>query len=134
MNSYQQKIALLNEEIDILKLQLVNKEKEMDQMKIQLKNLKRSRSTDSGYERGRQSMLNNSLLTNKATSNTSLDMTGSVVQSVETGKEDHSGQLQISNDEIKLLKNKIARLEDDLVFATQVIFFLRKKVLKYFLI
>ncbi|RNA11089.1 SOGA2, partial [Brachionus plicatilis] len=117
MNSYQQKIALLNEEIDILKIQLVNKEKEMDQMKIQLRNLKRSRSSDSGYERGRQSMLNNSLLGNKATSNMSLDMTGSLAHSTE--QEQSPGKMQVANDEIKLLKNKIARLEDDLVFTTQ---------------
>lgn len=115
MNSYQQKIALLNEEIDILKIQLVNKEKEMDQMKIQLKNLKRSRSTDSGYERGRKS--NNYPLGNKATSNTSLETTGSMV---EPTKENNSEQIQVANDEIKLLKNKIARLEDDLLFASQV--------------
>lgn len=117
MNSYQQKIALLNEEIDILKIQLVNKEKEMDQMKIQLKNLKRSRSTDCGYERGRKSTSNNHTLGNKATSNTSLETTGSIT---EPAKENNSEQIQVANDEIKLLKNKIARLEDDLIFVSQV--------------
>ena len=125
MNSYQQKIALLNEEIDILKIQLMNKEKEMEQMKIQLKNLKRSRSSDSGYDRNRRQLtLNNTVLNGKANSNTSLDTTGTsiIVNSSNLNSDEQFTQVQISNDEIKLLKNKISRLEDDLVFVTQVIF------------
>ncbi|CAF0782220.1 unnamed protein product [Brachionus calyciflorus] len=129
MNSYQQKIALLNEEIDILKIQLMNKEKEMEQIKIQLKNLKRSRSSDSGYDRNRRQLTpsNNGLLNGKANSNMSLDTSGNLIINSNTNNSDLSRdsssctitQIQMANDEIKLLKNKIARLEDDLMFVTQ---------------
>lgn len=143
INSYQQKIALLNEEIDIIKHQLINKDKELDQLKIQLKNLKRSRSSDSGYERNRRQLtLNNSILNGKSNSNTSIDTSGAIIihssnnnnnmpnepgprdDKKHRGSESSDGltiQLQMANDEIRLLRNKIARLEDDLVFATQVV-------------
>lgn len=51
LNSYQQKISLLNEEIDLLKQQVLGKDKELEQYRIQVKNLKRSRSSDSTYDR-----------------------------------------------------------------------------------
>lgn len=165
LNSYQQKISILNEEIDLLKQQLLGRDKELEQYKIQLKNLKRSRSSDSGYERNkRQLTLNNSILTGKSNSNSSIETvmsatnpaaaaaaavisnsssssssTSSSSSSAPTSatitagsgsskttngsgdSSDTSGrQLDIANDEIKLLRNKIARLEDDLLFVTQV--------------
>ena len=46
LNSYQQKISIFNEETDILKNQLNSKDRELDQLKIQLKNLKRSKSSE----------------------------------------------------------------------------------------
>ena len=55
LNSYQQKISVLNEEIDLLKQQVLSKDKELDQYRIQLKNLKRSRSSESSYERSSSS-------------------------------------------------------------------------------
>ena len=35
-----------------------------------------------------------------------------------------SRQVEIANDEVRLLRNKIARLEDDLLIVTQVIYFI----------
>lgn len=55
LNSYQQKITVLNEEIDLLKQQVLGKDKELEQYRIQLKNLKRSRSSESAYERSSSS-------------------------------------------------------------------------------
>ena len=46
LSSYQQKIAILNDEIHMLKQQSTTKDKEMDQMRLQLKNLKRSKSQE----------------------------------------------------------------------------------------
>lgn len=179
LNSYQQKIAIFNEEIDILKQQLVNKDKELDQLKLQLKNLKRSKSSESAYERNRRQLtFNNSVLNGRSGSNSSINtssssqansalpsssssstnsgntVTGSnsIPEVPETGEttaqasltetkpnsdesimdrkqrsmsvdtsETLSRQIEIANDEIRLLRNKLARVEDDLLVVTQVI-------------
>ena len=129
----------------MLKHQIVDKDKEMNILKLQLKNLKRSHSSDSSYDRNRGNTANG-----RDTSKTSEDSVGNSTPTVASSgestdatkcgnKSDESGlerkqrsmsvdtsetltrQYEIVNDELKLLRNKIARLEDDLLQVTQVI-------------
>lgn len=155
LNSYQQKISLLNEEIDLVKQQVLSKDKELEQYRIQLKNLKRSRSTDSSSSSQRRAQQaststsdpNNSILTGKSSSSSSIEkvsihqgdteieitkktstttkMSLSSDNLTASGGQQQSDatlsrQLEGANDEIRLLRNKIARLEDDLSTVTQV--------------
>lgn len=140
LNSYQQKISIYNEEIDLLKSQLVGKDKDLDQMRIQLKNLKRSKSSDSSYDRNRRftnssAKPNDSVNNNEEksgekqdpnkTSNTEESNADRKQRSMSVDtSETLSRQVEIANDEVRLLRNKIARLEDDLLIVTQVIYFI----------
>jgi hypothetical protein len=148
---------------------VTNKDKELEQYRIQLKNLKRSRSSDTYERNNRRQVVENSnaVLTGKSNSSTSIEQSSSssgnntssssssnsssdtvpativegdvahhnvVVEKKKEGKMSASSdsnlpqpsdmtlsrQLDCANDEIKLLRNKIARLEDDLLSATQV--------------
>ena len=162
INSYQQKIALLNEEIELLKQQLNIKDKELDQFRIQLKNLKRSRSNESSLSSRRQLTLTNIAQLSELDSDLLLDdnknsnsnssqltalekienliiystnnnsklssVTSENVNQQERNKRaasvdstnNSAKQLEITKDEIRLLRNKISRLEDDLMIVTQV--------------
>ncbi len=136
--------------MDILKQQLTNRDKEVDQLKLQLKNLKRSRSSEVSANNRKQfsvntntsksdsastysSDMNSSSPSSSSSADTSSTSTSNSNQEVssETRKqrsmsfdasETLSKQVDIANDEIKLLRNKISRLEDDLLFVSQVRF------------
>jgi hypothetical protein len=156
IHTYQQKIAVLNEELDIVKHQLIAKDKEMDQFKIQLKNLKRSRSSESGYarrqlnappqgehvEKDADPALDKiaSLIISSSSSKYTKEDSGELAkgsdeaarakraQSVDSS-ENSKKQIDMAKDEIKLLRNKIQRLEDDLAIVTQVkIVFIEQKL------
>jgi regulator of replication initiation timing len=106
MNSYQQKISILNDEINQLKQDIINRDNEMTQLRLQYKILKqRSRSVD----RTLNSNSNNSLNDdggkdlNRSRRGVSVDGGGNLRE-----------QLDTSLDEIRLLKNKLLRLEDEL--------------------
>jgi hypothetical protein len=105
MNSYQQKISILNEEINHLKQDVNQRDNEISQLHIQYKILKqRSRSVD----RPSNSNLNNHLnddggKDNRSRRGVSVDGGGNLRE-----------QLDASMDEIRLLKNKLLRLEDEL--------------------
>jgi hypothetical protein len=167
INTYQQKITLLNEEIDILKQQLNAKDKDLEQYRIQLKNLKRSRSNESSQLARHVLQLNsnnNNNNNNQENNNNSSEKFDNIViyssnskytkddnveignksgtdanssgkgdeqsnsvrnkraQSVDSSSDNQSKQIEMAKDEIKLLRNKIARLEDDLSHTTQVRF------------
>jgi chromosome segregation ATPase len=98
MNSYQQKISFLNDEISSLKKDITDRDKEISQLRIQYKILKqRSQSVD----RSSDDNVNND--TNRFKRGISVDGGGNLRE-----------QLEASNDEIRLLKNKLLRLEDEL--------------------
>jgi chromosome segregation ATPase len=151
LNSYQQKASLANEEISLFKQQIMNKDKELEQLKIQLKNLKRSRSTDNMANRQQQQQQQRQSTTtftntnmknlpplpsNKFTSNDDsskketirieskttddLKLTTTDRKLRSSSVESSGRQIDIVNDEMRLLKNKIARLEDDLSTVTTV--------------
>lgn len=113
LSTYQQKITIYNDEIGILKHQITSKDREMDSMRLQLKNLKRGRSTDRDYGRRHVTSYNDHA---DDEDNTERKVRSSSVELTDT----ISRQNEINNDEVKLLKNKIARLEDDLSYVTQV--------------
>jgi len=130
--------------LDILKQQLINRDKEVDQLKLQLKNLKRSRSSEVSANTRKQFSVNtntsktdsastdmnsSSSSSSSAESSSTNTSNNNEEMSSETRKprsmsfdasETLSKQVEIANDEIKLLRNKISRLEDDLLFVTQV--------------
>ena len=153
ISSYQQKIALLNEELDVHKNQLISKDKELEQFKIQLKNLKRSRSSEGGGYARRQLNLSSGIASTpenkavddaKTNTDPALDKIANLIIHSSSSKyneeealsssesnrskrassvdsvENSMKQAEMAKDEIKLLRNKIARLEDDLMIATQV--------------
>lgn len=174
ISSYQQKIALLNEELELHKQQLTGKDKELEQYRIQLKNLKRSRSIESGFNSSASNARRQLNLTNntngsvngssdssegkKSDSDNSLDKIANMIiyssdskytqddnmalarlaeaeekarkqraQSVDSA-ENSKKQVEMAQDEVRLLRNKIQRLEDDLLIATQVrVFFTTKQ-------
>jgi chromosome segregation ATPase len=106
MSSYQQKISLLNDEINQLKQDIINRDNDISQLRIQYKILKqRSRSV----ERTTNSNSNNHLCDdngkdpNRLRRGVSVDGGGNLRE-----------QLDASSDEIRLLKNKLLRLEDEL--------------------
>lgn len=115
LGSYQTKITIYSEEIAMLKQQMSYKDREMDSMRLQLKNLKRSKSSDRDFKR--QIVYTNS-------QNPDIAEEGS--QSSEKNKtpveisDTLTRQAEINHDEVRLLKNKISRLEDDLLYVTQV--------------
>lgn len=131
LNTYQQKISHNTEEIASLRQELHAKDKELDQMKVQLKNLKRSRSSDFESRPSRSNSSPSSVsCSNSSGSTMNLTTVG------ENGEESSSKEqkarrrsasadntealirrIDLANDEIKLLKNKILRLEDDLSFV-----------------
>lgn len=117
LSSYQQKIALLNDEISLLKQQSASKDKEMDSMRLQLKNLKRSRSREN--ERIYSSKNTSSDIDSSDEAERRQQRSGSAENS--NSETTLSRQVEIGKDEIRLLKNKIMRLEDDLFAMTQVI-------------
>jgi len=98
INSYQQKISILHEEISHLKENLDERDRELTNVKVQCKILKqRSRSV----ERNSNGNEENSAQRSKRG------------LSVETGGNLRE-QLEASTDEIRLLKNKLLRMEDEL--------------------
>ncbi|CAF1635286.1 unnamed protein product, partial [Adineta ricciae] len=100
MTSYQQKISALNDEIYNLKNDVDDRDREISQLRIQYKILKqRSQSVDrNGYSSGE-----NENHTNRSKRGVSVDAGGHLRE-----------QLDASQDEIRLLKNKLLRLEDEL--------------------
>lgn len=117
LSSYQQKIALLNDELNMLKQQSISKDKEMDQMRLQLKNLKRSRSKENNYHDRNKTNDSES----KDNDNNNNNSTERKSRSGSVESDTLNRQVEIGKDEIRLLKNKIMRLEDDLSAVTQVI-------------
>ncbi|CAF3266020.1 unnamed protein product [Rotaria socialis] len=105
MNSYQQKISVLNDEINQLKQDVINRDSDLSQLRIQNKILKqRSRSVDR---------------TTNSNSNDDEDSGGKDPNRYRRGVSVDGGgnlreQLDASLDEVRLLKNKILRLEDEL--------------------
>ena len=106
MNAYQQKISILHDEMTQLKQDLTTRDNEISQLRIQYKILKqRSRSVD------RTSNSNNNVHSNddggkdgnRSRRGVSVDGGGNLRE-----------QLDASMDEIRLLKNKLLRLEDEL--------------------
>ena len=105
MNSYQQKISLLHDEINGFKQDIADRDRELAQLRIQNKILKqRSRSADrnadgaednGSSQRGRRGV--------------SVDGGGHLRE-----------QLDASFDEIRLLKNKLSRMDDELNNAVWV--------------
>jgi hypothetical protein len=123
LSSYQQKIALLNDELNMLKQQSISKDKEMDQMRLQLKNLKRSRSKENNYH-DRNKTNDSESKDNDNNNNNNNNNNNSTERKSRSGSVESdtlNRQVEIGKDEIRLLKNKIMRLEDDLSAVTQVI-------------
>jgi chromosome segregation ATPase len=101
MNSYQQKISFLNDEITTLKKDVTDRDKEISQLRIQYKILKqRSQSVERSSNVSDDNVNND---TNRLKRGMSVDGGGHLRE-----------QLEASNDEIRLLKNKLLRLEDEL--------------------
>ena len=99
MDSYQQKLALLHDEIGTLKQELGERDKELYQVRLQYKILKqRSRSADRNSNSSDDSSNGQ-----RSRRGISVDGGGNLRE-----------QLDASNDEIRLLKNKLLRLEDEL--------------------
>jgi chromosome segregation ATPase len=99
MNSYQQKISFLHDEISGLKLDIDNRDRDISQLRIQYKILKqRSQSADRNANSSEDNENNNRLRRG-----ISVDGGGNLRE-----------QLDASFDEIRLLKNKLLRLEDEL--------------------
>ena len=134
LSSYQQKITIYNDEIMTLKQLLANKDKDIESMRLQLKNLKRSRSQDKSYDK-RQNMtyINSNQSGGDSSTEIIVCNVSNLTQSIEgdsadkkvrtsamDSSETFARQAEIANDEIKLFKNKISRLEDDLLYVTQV--------------
>ena len=106
INSYQQKIALLHDEITHLKEDIIHRDQEMTQLRIQYKILKqRSRSVDRSSNINGNNHFNDdgNKDSNRARRGVSVDGGGNLRE-----------QLDTSFDEIRLLKNKLLRLEDEL--------------------
>jgi hypothetical protein len=106
MNSYQQKISVLNEEIIQLKQDIINRDHDMTQLHLQYKILKqRSRSVDRTSNSNSNNHLNDDggKDSNRLRRGISVDGGGNLRE-----------QLDTSLDEIRLLKNKLFRLEDEL--------------------
>ncbi len=106
MNSYQQKISILNEEINHLKDDVIHRDNEITQLHIQYKILKqRSRSVDRTSNSNSNNHLNDDggKDSNRSRRGVSVDGGGNLCE-----------QLDASLDEIRLLKNKLLRLEDEL--------------------
>ncbi|CAF3784029.1 unnamed protein product [Adineta steineri] len=106
MNAYQQKISILHDEMNQVKEDLNNRDNEIAQLRIQYKILKqRSRSV----EKTSNSNSNISFIDdggkdgNRSRRGVSVDGGGNLRE-----------QLDASFDEIRLLKNKLSRLEDEL--------------------
>ena len=118
LSTYQQKITIYNDEIGILKHQITAKDREMDSMRLQLKNLKRGRSIDRDF--GRRHISFNSNNDNNNNGDDENDSERKVRSSSVELTDTITRQNEINNDEVRLLKNKIARLEDDLSYVTQV--------------
>jgi hypothetical protein len=98
MTSYQQKITVLNNEVSNLKQDLMDRNTELSQVRIQYKILKqRSHSAE------RNSTSSDDNNNHRLKRGVSVDGGGNLRE-----------QLEASNDEIRLLKNKLLRLEDDL--------------------
>lgn len=116
LSSYQQKIAILNDEITLLKQQSASKDKEMDQMRVQLKNLKRSRS----QENERTSYKNTTSDMDSGDEAERRQKRSGSAENTAVSTDTLNRQVEIGKDEIRLLKNKIMRLEDDLFAMTQV--------------
>lgn len=107
MNSYQQKISILNEEINQLKEDVIHRDQDLTQLRIQYKILKqRSRSVD----RNSNSTTNNHSNDDGGKENNNRARRGFSVDGGGHLRE----QLDTSLDEIRLLKNKLLRLEDEL--------------------
>lgn len=99
MDSYQQKLALLHDEISTLKQELAEKDKDLSQVRLQYKILKqRSRSADRNSNSS-----DDSSNSQRSRRGISVDGGGNLRE-----------QLDASNDEIRLLKNKLLRMEDEL--------------------
>jgi chromosome segregation ATPase len=99
MNSYQQKLSLLHEEISTLKQDIDERDKEVEQLRVQCKILKqRSRSADRNTNSSDDANNNQ-----RSRRGISVDGGGNLRE-----------QLEASIDENRLLKNKLLRLEDEL--------------------
>ncbi|CAF1045918.1 unnamed protein product [Rotaria sordida] len=99
IHTYQQKISQLNNEISNLKHDVNNRDKELSQLRIQYKILnQRSRSADRNSNTSDDENNNN-----RSKRGVSVD-----------GGEHLREQLNTSHDEIRLLKNKLLRSEDEL--------------------
>ena len=99
MNTYQEKISSLNEQITHLKVELLERDKEINQLRTQSKLFQqRSQSVDRTSD---ENTVNEQ--TNRFKRGISVDGGGNLRE-----------QLEASNDEIRLLKNKLLRLEDEL--------------------
>ncbi|CAF0924432.1 unnamed protein product [Rotaria sp. Silwood1] len=106
MNSYQQKISILNDEINQLKQDITNRDNELSQLRIQNKILKqRSRSVDRTTNSNSNNYSNDDggKDSNRSRRGVSVDGGGNLRE-----------QLDTALDEIRLLKNKLLRLEDEL--------------------
>lgn len=100
MNTYQQKISSLNDEISNFKDDIDTRDKEISQLRIQIKVLKqRSQSLERDLNSSDENGNNN----NRFKRGVSVDAGGNLRE-----------QLEASADEIRLLKNKLLRLEDEL--------------------
>lgn len=101
LSSYQQKISTLNDEIYSLKSDVDDRDREISQLRIQYKILKqRSQSVD---RNGCSSADNDGTGSSRSKRGVSVDGGGNLRE-----------QLDASFDEIRLLKNKLLRLEDEL--------------------
>jgi hypothetical protein len=98
----------------MLKQQISYKDREMDTMRLQLKNLKRSKSSDRDFKR--QIAYTNSQSDIAEENNESPEKNKAIFEISDT----LTRQAEINHDEVRLLKNKISRLEDDLLYVTQV--------------
>jgi len=99
LQSYQQKISILHEQILQLKEDINNRDTELSQLRLQNKILKqRSRSVD---RTSTQTASDDE--SNRSRRGVSVDGGGNLRE-----------QLDTSLDEIRLLKNKLLRLEDEL--------------------
>jgi len=100
----------------MLKQQLSYKDKEMDSMRLQLKNLKRGRS----HDRDLTKRLSNNSVENSSGSDESSDSDRKVRSSSVELNDTLTRQAEINSDEVRLLRNKISRLQDDLAYVSQV--------------
>ncbi|CAF1355023.1 unnamed protein product, partial [Didymodactylos carnosus] len=117
LNSYQQKISLLHQEITFLKQELSDRDKDLSVLRVQYKILKRSRSAEShsveslnqnsnngrGKQRGMNGINGENGDDHRSRRGVSVDSASNIQK-----------QLESAEDEIRLLKNKMLRLEDEL--------------------